>query len=66
MQSNVIPRVEPAEPPEAGAVHAAYSKFVAVGLTPTKENGLWRVKKLVRGSDRWLTDAELIILARSL
>ena len=63
-QSMVVPRPGPAG--DKAEVSAAYEAFLSAGFRLRRDFGSWWVRKLVGGQDRWLSDAELMFLARSL
>jgi hypothetical protein len=60
----VLPHTD-GEKADETEVHKAYRAFVSANLDIRKENGLWRIKKMIRGQDRYLTDRELILLSKS-
>jgi hypothetical protein len=47
------------------ATNEAFRAFLSAGFTVTRENNCWRVHKMLKGQDRFLSDAELILLAKS-
>lgn len=61
----LVPKVQIPADPSNPEVQAARAAFGRAGFAVVAQNGQWRTR-LLRSGDRFLSDAELILLARSL